>query len=375
MRKLTNEDFIKRVHSIHGTEYTPLEPYKGARTKIKVRHEKCGLIYETTPDNLYRAGCIECGYIAMKSKQRKTHEYFNSEIQEKGEGNYVLLGRYKNNTTKVKIKHLKCGYEYTVTPRDFLSGRRCPNCKNKRIAKSNTKSHDHFIGRLGDSLGDDYELLSKYVNGRTKIKLRHNKCGLVFESLPGHILEGKRCPECWKEENGLRFSKTHEQFIYEMGEEWLEEYEPLSEYEKQTVKMKILHKPCGTEFDVVPDSLIRGSGCPSCRASRGEKEIASWLKRRKIRFIPQFKFDDCVYVDRLRFDFAIMKGDTVIMLIEYQGIQHYEPVDFFGGEEYLKYCQERDKIKREYALKNKIPLLEISYLEDVKEVLAKSIPR
>ncbi len=375
MRKLTSEEFIEKLQSIHGTEYTPLENYKGAHIKIKVRHEKCGQVYETTPDNLYSGGCIECGYEKMKTKQRKTHEQFNSEIQEYGKWEYILLDKYVNNTTKIKLKHLECGHEYKVAPRDFLSGRRCPNCKNKRISESVTKTHKHFLERLGDSLGNEYELLSKYKNGRTKIKLIHKTCGTIFESLPGHILEGKRCPVCWVENHGVNLRKTHEQFLEEMGEHWLEEYEPLNEYVTQSTKMKVLHKKCNTTFEVVPDSLIRGSGCPRCKASRGEKKISNWLRENNIQYIPQYKFDDCVYRDVLRFDFAIIKNGKVSLLIEYQGIQHYEPVDIFGGEDGLKYTQERDRVKREYVSDNNIPLLEISYLDNVEEVLAKSIPR
>lgn len=51
--------------------------------------------------------------------------------------------------------------------------------------------------------------------------------------------------------------------------------------------------------------------------------------------------------------------------IEYQGKQHFEPVEFFGGEE--SYCKtvERDKLKRELSKKNDIVLIYVNYWENI----------
>lgn len=57
------------------------------------------------------------------------------------------------------------------------------------------------------------------------------------------------------------------------------------------------------------------------------------------------------------------------MLIEYQGKQHYSPVDLFGGESALKIRIEYDKIKREYARSKCIDLLEINYNDNIEEKL------
>jgi Rad3-related DNA helicase len=57
------------------------------------------------------------------------------------------------------------------------------------------------------------------------------------------------------------------------------------------------------------------------------------------------------------------------LLIEYQGRQHYEKIDFFEGKYGLKYRQENDRIKREFCYNNKINLLEIKYTDDIFEKL------
>lgn len=49
------------------------------------------------------------------------------------------------------------------------------------------------------------------------------------------------------------------------------------------------------------------------------------------------------------------------LAIEYQGIQHYEPIKFFGGEQQLEARRKRDNEKREICLKNGITLVEVPY--------------
>ena len=47
--------------------------------------------------------------------------------------------------------------------------------------------------------------------------------------------------------------------------------------------------------------------------------------------------------------------------IEYQGIQHYRPVGFFGGGDALSLRQELDRQKRDLCEKNAVRLIEWPY--------------
>lgn len=67
-------------------------------------------------------------------------------------------------------------------------------------------------------------------------------------------------------------------------------------------------------------------------------------------------------INKLRFDFAILNDDSSIKcLIECQGEQHYMPIDEFGGETQYDIQVKNDELKREYAKKHHIQLIEISY--------------
>lgn len=58
---------------------------------------------------------------------------------------------------------------------------------------------------------------------------------------------------------------------------------------------------------------------------------------------------------------------TLNLGIEYQGIQHYESVDFFGGDKALRHRQQLDKKKRKLCERNNVKLLEWSYTEEISK--------
>ena len=95
-------------------------------------------------------------------------------------------------------------------------------------------------------------------------------------------------------------------------------------------------------------------------------------------FESQKRFDDLRADNKLSYDFAVYKQQELYLLIECQGQQHYEPIEWFGGVEQFEKQQEHDRIKREYAKGIGVPLLEIPYTADtyesIKDILSVYIP-
>jgi DNA-directed RNA polymerase subunit RPC12/RpoP len=118
---------------------------------------------------------------------------------------------------------------------------------------------------------------------------------------------------------------------------------------------------CSHEWPATVNNLTKGKGCPNCNASKGEELIAKILEEKGIIFIPQWSAKDCRHKRSLPFDFAVMVEGNMVALIEYQGKQHYQSVEWFGGEKALAETQHRDAIKRTYCQTNNIPLLEVHY--------------
>ena len=131
----------------------------------------------------------------------------------------------------------------------------------------------------------------------------------------------------------------------------------LVEYVGHSIPVKIICDIHG-EFEQKPTIHIKGSGCPICNNSKGETKILQYLIDNNITYIYQHTYDDCKHIHKLPFDFFIPSHN---MCIEYDGEQHFNSVEFFGGDTNLQETQYRDSIKTNYCLDNNINLLRIPY--------------
>lgn len=121
---------------------------------------------------------------------------------------------------------------------------------------------------------------------------------------------------------------------------------------------------CGNFTDVQIDCLTTGNttSC-GCQKSKGEELVAHLLTDMHISFIKQYKFDACVNPDsnfKLPFDFYL---PTYNCCIEYDGIQHFIPIEAWGGEEAFYKTQKRDNIKTLFCINNKVQLIRIPYTD------------
>jgi very-short-patch-repair endonuclease len=134
-----------------------------------------------------------------------------------------------------------------------------------------------------------------------------------------------------------------------------------NDYVDQHSKIKIICKKHGI-FEQLACNHTNGNGCQVCsiKDSIGQKIIRKFLKERKISFKEQKIFKKCVYKKYLLFDFYLIDNN---ICIEYDGIQHFESIEYFGGDSVFNETKIRDKIKNEYCKNNNIHLIRISYKE------------
>ena len=103
------------------------------------------------------------------------------------------------------------------------------------------------------------------------------------------------------------------------------------------------------------------------KASRGEIKIFDILTEAGLPFTEEYSFPDLLSFKQvpLRFDFAVFDDDGEIdFLIEYQGVQHYEPKSKFGGIPGLRQQQYYDMLKRKYCKDHGITLVLIPYYDE-----------
>ena len=133
---------------------------------------------------------------------------------------------------------------------------------------------------------------------------------------------------------------------------------------------------CGNTIKVTSHQLLsnhtQSCGCLRSEVfSLRETLISNILSSNNIKFEREYSFSDCKGIGnkRLRFDFYIQ---NLNILIEYDGEQHFKPIEYFGGEEHYIKQVANDKIKNKYCLDHNIKLIRIPYTcsnEEVEKII------
>lgn len=94
--------------------------------------------------------------------------------------------------------------------------------------------------------------------------------------------------------------------------------------------------------------------------STGEKIISNILNAINISYQTEKTFPSCIFPDSgypARFDFWVSNK----YIIEYDGEQHFSPIQVFGGEEQCNKTKQHDNFKNQWCKENNIPLIRIPY--------------
>lgn len=292
--------------------------------------------------------------------KRKTTEEFIWQSKEINGDKYTYDKTvYINAKTKVIITCPIHG-DFLQNPNIHISQKcGCRKCSQPNIGITPkefcNKVNKIFDGRIVCH-EEDFKGMDKQITAYCE---KHGK----FRTYPEHLLKGKACRKCRTE----KLTKTTEQFIKEAKEMHGDEYDySLVNYVNYKTKVKIICPKHGA-FEQEPDLHIRGSGCPYCYRRKGEARIRLFLERNDIKYKHEKIFDDLKDKSNLRYDFYLPDYN---LLIEFQGQQHYLPIDIFGGEEAFEGIKKRDKMKKDYALLNGYLFLEIKFSDNIEEKLS-----
>ena len=189
-----------------------------------------------------------------------------------------------------------------------------------------------------------------------------------FAQTPGKHLRGSNgiaqgCPKC------VGKHKTTEEIIESFKEVHGDKYDYSKvNFVNKYTPVTIICKKHG-EFKQLP-GVHRNlkCGCPICKASHGEELVFNILTKLGIEFNTQLKIDNPYKENRyFKVDFYLPLYNTII---EYNGKQHYLPVERFGGE--LAFIEQVncDEDLRKYCNQFNINLLEIKYTDsDVEKII------
>lgn len=287
----------------------------------------------------------------------------------------VLISKeYQNCKQKLKFvckNHIDKGIQEIALDKIVHRNHECKYCAYENIGKQKQIRTDKIIKRCNE-LGIDY--VGRYsFNGETWVKYicpEHYYKGI--QKVAWYHLKTcvAKCPYCTG-----RYKTTND-FIKEM-QQVNSDIEIIGEYIGSDFPVKCKCKKCKHIWSPIGRSLKYGQGCPVCKNSKGEKQILNFLTKQKIDFEIEKKFEDCKNARMLRFDFYL---PTYNLCIEYDGEQHFSPIDFANkGSEWANSSfnqnQKRDEIKNQYCKNHNIQMLRIPYWEinNIENILSKNL--
>lgn len=312
--------------------------------------------------------------------KKKTHQEYINEVA-KINPNIIVLGNYDGNKKKIEHQCKVCGHIWSPKPLCIIQGRGCPECAKKQRPISKTMSHNDFVNRANE-LYSDIEIIGTYINTHHSIAVRCKKCGYVWNPKASTLLiphgkhGGTGCKKCYtkKQTKNVKIFKE-ELSMRNPGVELLGDY--INSYTKTLFKCFKCDKMC--EWYSTPHNVLSGSKSPMCNISSGVSEIVDFLNRNNIQYIKEKTFTDCKNIQLLQFDFYI---PTYNCCIEYDGEQHYRPINFNGcsnkkAEDSFYTTQYNDQIKNEYCKKKGIHLIRIPFFEfkNIENILSNALLR
>lgn len=297
------------------------------------------------------------------NRRKIDYDLVKFEFDERG---YELLSpEYVNNATKLQYicpKHRNKGV-LEMTFANFTKGRGCPYCANRV-----KKTQEEYEAELAIKK-PIIKVIGKYINLKTKIEHECVVCGYRWDVLPDNMLHvSNGCPKC-----GKRAPLNQNELINRIAK-IDDSIEVVGEYYNTATKTSFRCKKCGNVWEARPNNILNGKGCPNCKSSKGEKEVARILDELNVLYKPQFKFHDCKDELPLPFDFYLTDYN---ICIEYDGGQHYKPCTFGGiskerARVNFELAKKHDRIKDIYCKQHNIKLVRIPYWEykNIRNILS-----
>ncbi len=300
--------------------------------------------------------------------KRKTKKEFilDSNKLHKNKYNYKNV-IYVNNKTKVDIICSKHGI-FKQRPNDHLSNKGCPKCGKINMSNRNRNTIEHFIEKVNKKHNNKYDYsLIDYKNNKTKIVIicpEHGK----FTIRPDSHLNGQTCKYC------SRDIYKHTDFVKKANEIHSYKYLYNNEYINMNSKLVIICPEHGKFLIRPKDHIHSKQGCNKCSFSKGESKIMYILDKHNIKYKEQKTFEMLRGYKNsyLKYDFYLPEYN---ICIEYDGEQHYKPINFFGGEKQFLKQKEYDNKKDVYCKENNIHLLRIPYydFDNVETILSNKL--
>ncbi|MFE4834516.1 hypothetical protein ACFRAU_07520 [Arthrobacter sp. NPDC056691] len=346
--------WIDRARAVHGDkyDYSRVE-YADSKTKVVIICRQHGVFEQIPVKHVSaRRGCRACAGLAPPS----TSEWIERAHLVHGDRFGYECVRYVNSRTNVTIRCPEHGY-FEQTPKSHVVNEHgCPRCIGRGL------STPEWIGKARTVHGNKYDYSAvEYATTTKPVVIICGEHG-PFEQTPSvHVKDRCGCPKC----SGHGLSSV----------EWIARARSVHGdaydywqfvYAGPYVKCEVICREHGVFRQTVTNHIHNRAGCPLCGGPKGEKLIALVLDDLGFAYRPQWSHPTCRDRSRLLFDFYL---PSLRALIEFDGLQHFEPVKWCASmtaeqaEGAFLVIQRRNRIKTDWAAINGYHLLRV---RDVK---------
>jgi hypothetical protein len=269
---------------------------------------------------------------------------------------------YINSRTKSTVICSKHG-EFLKSPNELINSKAgCPYCSREKQFPNKISNKEDFILMANKIHNNKYDYSKVEYNGyKDRNKIITIICpnhGEFHQRTGNHLTLKQGCPKCYLSSR----TKTKDYFINQANQTHNNKYDYSKVvYINSQTKVCIICPKHGEFWQTPASHINKEANCPFCKKniSKGEIKISLILQKYKIKFIPQFCFEKCKGIkNKLPFDFFLPEYNSCI---EFDGRQHFEPVNLFGGKISFKKIQKNDKIKNQFCLSNNINLIRMPY--------------
>lgn len=366
-KKYTQEEIKEKLKN---NNCELLSEYKNNTSKLKLRC-KCGEIFYKSFKIMNGSNHFMCNECVKKENiERKKISYEEAKIRLKSKGFNLLCDEkdYNGFTHKYKVECSE-GHVREQYLTDIERGHRCKICMSKINGEKCKLTYDD-VKKFIES--KNLILLSKEYKGiGEQLDVQCPQCETIFHPRLNNLKRGSGCPNCYNKVRGklcIIPYETRKVYVESFGFKLIT---PKKNYVNGDSEV-IIQCDKGHQYPTKLNAFYSGARCPICKNSKGEVKISQILDKNNIKYMQQYRFEDCKFYRTLPFDFYIPEYN---ICIEFDGKQHYI-IGGFGRDiwEFVD-IKIRDTIKTEYCKNKNIYLIRIPYWEinNMEDIIKKEI--
>jgi len=352
---VVNLSLAKEWHPTKNGDLTPNDVSFGSNKKVWWYRKECNHEWDAIINA--RSGGSGCPYcsnhrVCIDNCLATLNPKLAAEWHSTKNGELTPHDVMPNSSKKVWWRKKECDHEWEAVISSRNQGAGCSCCAGRQVCV------DNCLATLRPDLAEEWHLdknecLTPYnvtINSSKKVWWYKKDCKHEWESTVAHRnFSGRGCPYCAGQkvciDNCLATLRP------DLAAEWHSikngDLTPYDVTRGSGKKVWWYRKECSHEWEARINKRYNGRGCPLCPQSKSETIMGIVLG--------EIFSNNIIYENYKNFDWNIsFKGNLMTidrfvegirLAIEYDGEQHFVPIEFYGGKVAFKERKELDELK------------------------------